>query len=94
MLLHLINKMSRLLQPSIIFFDGAEAPFYKKVPKPERALEPKKMGKKLLKGIIKPILPEDRVMVLGITGKPWTAKAKPILKAFERVSEGTAHEYR
>lgn len=86
MLLHLINKMSRLLQPSVIFFDGAEAPFYKKVPKPEKALEPKRLGNKILKGIVKPLLPEDRVIVLGITGKPWTARAKPLKKAFERVS--------
>lgn len=85
MLLHLINKMSRLLQPSIIFFDGAEAPFYKKVPKLEKALEPKRLGNKILKGIVKPLLPEDRVLVLGITGQPFAARAKPMQKAYERV---------
>lgn len=85
MLLHLINKMSRILQPSVIFIDGAEKPFYKKVPKEERALEPKRIGKKLFKGIVKPILPEDRVLVLSITGKPWTAKATGLAKAYERV---------
>lgn len=85
MLLHLINKMSRILQPSIIFIDGAEKPFYKKVPKEEKQLEPKRLGKKLFKGIIKPILPEDRVLVLSITGKPWTARAKGLTKTYERV---------
>lgn len=85
MLLHLVNKMSRLLQPSVIFIDGAEKPFYKKVPKEEKELEPKRLGTKLFKGIVKPILPEDRVLVLSITGKPWTAKAKGLKKTYERV---------
>lgn len=86
MLLHLINKMSRILQPSIIFIDGAEKPFYKKVPKAEKQFEPKKIGKKLFKGIVKPILPEDRVLVFSVTGQPWAAKAAGLKKTYERVS--------
>lgn len=86
LLVHLINKMSRLLQPSIIFLDGAEKPFYKKVPAAEKKDEPKKMGKQLFKGIVKTIKPEDRVLVLGITGQPWAAKAAGLKKAFERVT--------
>lgn len=86
MLLHLVSKMTRLLQPSIIFFDGAEKIFYKKVPKPEKHLDPKRIGKKLLKGIVKTIKPEDRVMVLGITGQPWLAKPAKLKKTFERVN--------
>lgn len=65
MLLHLITKMSRLLAPSIIYFDAAEKIFYKKVPKDEKQLDPKRIGKKLVKGIIKTITPADRVLVLG-----------------------------
>lgn len=85
MLVHLLTKMSRILQPSIIFIDGGEKPFYKKVPKPERSQEPKKLGKVLLKQIVKPILPEDRVLVLAISNQPFAAKAKPLIKTFERV---------
>lgn len=87
MLLHLVNKMSRLLAPSIIFFDGAEKIFYKKVPKQEKHLDPKRIGKKLLKGIIKTILPEDRVLVLGISGQPWAAQAAKLKKAYEKVQK-------
>lgn len=86
MLLHLINKMSRVLQPAIIFIDGAEKPFYKKVPKEEKPLEPKRIGKKLFKGIVKPITPQDRVLVFSITGKPWAGKAAKLKKTFERVN--------
>lgn len=65
MLFHLVNKMSRLLSPSIIFFDGAEKIFYKKVPKEERQLDPKRIGKKLFKEVIKAISPQDKILVLG-----------------------------
>ncbi|KAB0803382.1 hypothetical protein PPYR_00352 [Photinus pyralis] len=84
MLVHLINKLSRLLQPSIIFFDGAEKPFYKKIPPDEVAEDPKKLGGVLMKGIIKPITPNDKVLVLGITNQPFTAKPQ-LKKAYERI---------
>lgn len=87
MLIHLITKMSKILQPSIIFFDGAERIFYKKVPKDEKDLDPKRVGNKLVKGIIKLIKPEDRILVLGVTGAPWLAQAAKMKKAFERVSK-------
>ncbi|XP_017770546.1 PREDICTED: IQ and AAA domain-containing protein 1-like [Nicrophorus vespilloides] len=85
MLIHLITKMSRMLQPSIIYIDGAEKNFYKKIPKNEKELDPRRVGKFLLKKIIKPITPDDRVLVLGITGQPWAAKANGIKKAYQRV---------
>ncbi|KAF5299568.1 hypothetical protein FQR65_LT09373 [Abscondita terminalis] len=84
MLVHLINKMARLLQPSIIFVDGAEKPFYKKIPHEEQENEPRKMGGVLFKNIVKPIKPEDRVLVLGITSEPLKAKKK-MEKTFERI---------
>ncbi|KAJ8939867.1 hypothetical protein NQ318_010418 [Aromia moschata] len=84
LLIHLISKMSRILAPSIIYFDAAEKIFYKKVPKDERQLDPKRIGKKLFKGIVKTITPEDRVLVLGITKQPWAAQAAKLKKAFER----------
>ncbi|XP_050296762.1 IQ and AAA domain-containing protein 1-like [Anthonomus grandis grandis] len=84
MLIHLVVKMSKLLQPSIIYFEKAERIFYKKVPKDEKDLEPKRLGNKVVKGIIKTIKPEDRVLVLGITHAPWLGQAGKIKKAFER----------
>lgn len=86
LLVHLINKMSRLLQPSVIYVDGAEKTFYKKVPAAEKDLNPKKMGKQLFKGIVKTIKPEDRVLLLGVTNQPWAGKQSGLKKAYERVS--------
>jgi hypothetical protein len=86
MLLHLVSKMSRLLQPSVIYVGLAERIFYKKIPKAEKHLDPRRIGKKLFKGIVKPIKPEDRVMVFGISGQPWLGKQAKMKKTFERVS--------
>lgn len=55
MLLHLVNKVSRLLQPSIIYMDSAEKPFMKKTAKGDKT-DPKRLKKdlpKLVKGNIK-----------------------------------------
>nr|CAH7720166.1 unnamed protein product [Callosobruchus chinensis] len=84
MFMHLISKMSKVLAPSVIYFDAAEKIFYKKVPKEEKELDPKRVGKKLFKGVIKTIGKDDRVLVLGITGKPWAAQAAKLKKTFER----------
>ncbi|KAF7270092.1 hypothetical protein GWI33_016918 [Rhynchophorus ferrugineus] len=84
MLIHLVTKMAKILQPSIIFFDAAEKVFYKKVPKEEKDLDPKRVGKKLVKGIVKTIKPEDRILVLGISKAPWLAQAAKLKKAFDR----------
>jgi hypothetical protein len=56
---HLVNKVSRLLQPSVIYIDGAEKPFVKKVPKTDKT-DPKRLKKDLPK-IIKGISQDDQV---------------------------------
>ncbi|KAL1501910.1 hypothetical protein ABEB36_007143 [Hypothenemus hampei] len=84
MLIHLVTKLSKILQPSVIFFDKAERIFYKKVPKDEKEMDPKRVGKKLIKGIVKTIQPQDRVLVLGITHSPWLAQGGKLKKAFDK----------
>lgn len=48
MLLHLVSKVSRLLQPSVIYMDNAERPFVKKIPKTDKS-DPKRLKKDLPK---------------------------------------------
>lgn len=48
MLIHLIVKVSRLLQPAIIYMDNAERPFVKKIPKTDKS-DPKRLKKDLPK---------------------------------------------
>ncbi|XP_049835156.1 IQ and AAA domain-containing protein 1-like, partial [Schistocerca gregaria] len=82
MLLHLIEKMSRVLQPTVLFVDGAEKMFYKRVPPEEKNTEPKKLATKLPK-IVKKIKGEDRVLLLGTSSQPWAAGPK-LSKAYEK----------
>jgi len=54
-----VNKVSRLLQPSVIYIDGGEKPFLKKVPKTDKT-DPKRLKKDLPK-IVKSISQDDQV---------------------------------
>uniref|UniRef100_A0A1B0CRU6 Putative aaa+-type atpase n=1 Tax=Lutzomyia longipalpis TaxID=7200 RepID=A0A1B0CRU6_LUTLO len=48
MLMHLVSKVSRLLQPSVIYTGDAEKPFMKKIPKTDRT-DPKTVEKRSTK---------------------------------------------
>ncbi|XP_055386862.1 dynein regulatory complex protein 11 [Condylostylus longicornis] len=82
MLLHLISKVSRLLQPSVIFMGDAERPFMKKVPKTDRT-DPKRLKKDLPK-IIRNINVEDRVIFIGTSNLPWEADQKLLQQTYNR----------
>lgn len=82
MLMHLVTKVSRLLQPSIIFMDDAEKPFMKKVPKGDRT-DPKRLKKDLPK-LIKNIAAEDKVIFIGTSSAPWEADQKLFQQTYNR----------
>lgn len=82
MLMHLVQKVSRLLQPSIIFMDDAEKPFVKKTPKGDRT-DPKRLKKDLPK-LIKNIAAEDRVVFIGTSCAPWDAEQKTFQQTYNR----------
>lgn len=48
MLVHLVMKVSRLLQPSVVYMDDAEKPFVKKTSKTDKT-DPKRLKKDLAK---------------------------------------------
>lgn len=82
MLMHLISKVSRLLQPSVIYFDDAEKPFMKKVPKTDRT-DPKRLKKDLPK-LAKNIAVEDKIIIIGTTTLPWEADQKLFQQTYNR----------
>uniref|UniRef100_A0A182N2Z1 Transcription termination factor 2 n=1 Tax=Anopheles dirus TaxID=7168 RepID=A0A182N2Z1_9DIPT len=82
MLMHLISKVSRLLQPSVIYFGDAEKPFMKKIPKTDRT-DPKRLKKDLPK-LVKNIQPEDRIMLIGTSDCPWEADMKLMVQTYQR----------
>ncbi|CAG9558200.1 unnamed protein product [Danaus chrysippus] len=80
---HYVNRISRLMQPSIIFVDNADKIFCKKVPKEDRLFDPKRLQKDFFKEIIKPInATEDKILVLGTACEPWLARGGQMYKVF------------
>ena len=74
MLLHLVSKVSRLLQPSVIFIDQAEKTFVKKVAKTDKS-DPKRLKKDLPK-LVKALCPDEQVMLIGASRIPWECEQK------------------
>ncbi|XP_040297045.1 dynein regulatory complex protein 11 isoform X2 [Bufo bufo] len=84
MMLHMVLKVARQLQPSVIWIEDAEKMFYKKVPKTEKQLDPKRLKKDLPK-LLKSIKPEDRILVVGTSQRPFDAEIKPLTKVYKKI---------
>ncbi|XP_056108270.1 dynein regulatory complex protein 11 [Rhinichthys klamathensis goyatoka] len=84
MMLHLVFKVARLMQPSVIWIGDAEKMFYKKVPKDEKELDPKRLKKDLPK-ILKSIKGEDCVLIVGTTNDPHSADLKSLCKFYNKI---------
>ncbi|XP_069317655.1 IQ and AAA domain-containing protein 1-like [Eulemur rufifrons] len=84
MIVHMVFKVARLLQPSVIWIGNAEKNFYKKVPKEERQMDPKRIKKDLTKAM-KLLVPGDRVMLIGTTAQPQLAELKGLCRVYERI---------
>ncbi|KAJ8276938.1 hypothetical protein GJAV_G00069570 [Gymnothorax javanicus] len=84
MMLHLVFKVARLMQPSVVWIGDAEKMFYKKVPKEEKELDPKRLKKDLPK-ILKSIKGEDRVLIVGTTQEPFNADIKSLCKLYSKI---------
>ncbi|XP_041103382.1 dynein regulatory complex protein 11 isoform X2 [Polyodon spathula] len=84
MMLHLVFKVARQLQPSVVWIGEAEKMFYKKVPKDEKELDPKRLKKDLPK-ILKSIKGEDRVLIVGTSKQPFNGDLKPLCKTYNKI---------
>uniref|UniRef100_A0A8C6HCC8 IQ motif containing with AAA domain 1 like n=1 Tax=Mus spicilegus TaxID=10103 RepID=A0A8C6HCC8_MUSSI len=84
LLVHIVFKVARLLQPSVIWIGNTEKTFYKKVPKEERKMDPKRIKKDLMRAT-KQLSPGDRVMLIGTTEHPQLAEMKGLCRFYERI---------
>ncbi|XP_014643105.1 PREDICTED: IQ and AAA domain-containing protein 1-like [Ceratotherium simum simum] len=84
MIVHIVFKVARLLQPSVIWIGNAEKNFYKRVPKEEQEMDPKRIKKDLAKAL-RLLNPGDRVMLIGTTNRPQLAEMKGLCRTYERI---------
>lgn len=83
-LVHMVFKVARAQAPSIVFIDGIEMIFAKKVPKDDVS-DPKRIKKDLLKALKGLKGGSDHVLVVGSSSKPWEGEAKTMLPLFNKM---------
>uniref|UniRef100_A0A8C3YP81 IQ motif containing with AAA domain 1 like n=1 Tax=Catagonus wagneri TaxID=51154 RepID=A0A8C3YP81_9CETA len=83
MLLHIVFKVARYLHPSVIWIGNAEKNFYKRVPKEDKEMDPKRIKKNLTKAL-RLLSPGDRVMLIGTTDRPQAAEMNGLCGTCQR----------
>uniref|UniRef100_A0A2K6KNZ2 IQ motif containing with AAA domain 1 n=2 Tax=Rhinopithecus TaxID=542827 RepID=A0A2K6KNZ2_RHIBE len=84
MMLHAVFKVARQLQPSVVWIEDTEKTFYKKVPNAEKTNEPKRL-KRHLPQILKLLKPDDRILIVGTTRRPFDAELQSFCKVYQKI---------
>nr|XP_051685696.1 dynein regulatory complex protein 11 [Oryctolagus cuniculus] len=77
-------QVARQLQPSVVWIQDTEKTFYKKVPNTEKQSEPKRLKKQLPK-ILKLLKPDDRILIVGTTQRPFDAELQSFCKVYQKI---------
>nr|CAH8821029.1 unnamed protein product [Trichobilharzia regenti] len=83
MLIHLVFKVGRLLQPTVILINDCEKMFKKKLPKTDLS-DPKRLKKELPKAM-KLLTPSDRVLLIGCSSAPFEADVRPFCNLYQKI---------
>ncbi|XP_029394861.1 dynein regulatory complex protein 11 isoform X2 [Mus pahari] len=84
MMMHLVFKVARQLQPSVVWIQDTEKTFYKKVPQAEKRIEPKRL-KRYLPKLLKLLKPDDRILIVGTTHRPFDAELQPFCRVYQKI---------
>ncbi|XP_021779871.1 dynein regulatory complex protein 11 isoform X3 [Papio anubis] len=84
MMLHAVFKVARQLQPSVVWIEDTEKTFYKKVPNAEKTNEPKRL-KRHLPQILKLLKPDDRILIVGTTRRPFDAELQSFCRVYQKI---------
>ncbi|KAH8379351.1 hypothetical protein KR009_004343 [Drosophila setifemur] len=82
--LTIVLKVAKAFQPTILFVEEAHRLFWKKIPPEAAELNPRLLGSSLASKILKALKVTDKVVLVGTSNMPWSAKGG-IKKAFQRV---------
>ncbi|XP_009885886.1 PREDICTED: IQ and AAA domain-containing protein 1 [Charadrius vociferus] len=84
MMLHMILKVAKHLQPSVVWIGDTEKIFSKAVLKAEEEMNPKRL-EKILPKFLKALKAQDRVLLVGTTRRPFDANLKPFCKVYQKI---------
>ncbi|NXY74934.1 DRC11 protein, partial [Glareola pratincola] len=84
MMLHMVLKVAKQLQPSVVWIGDTEKIFSKAVQKAEEEMNPKRLEKMLPK-FLKALKAQDRVLLVGTTNRPFDANLKPFCKVYQKI---------
>ncbi|XP_036029377.1 dynein regulatory complex protein 11 [Onychomys torridus] len=84
MMLHLVFKVARELQPSVVWIQDTEKTFYKRVPQAEKLNDPKRLKKHLPK-LLKLLKPDDRILIVGTTQRPFDAELQSFCRVYQKI---------
>ncbi|NXM04759.1 DRC11 protein, partial [Tyrannus savana] len=84
MMLHMVLKVGKELQPSVVWIGDTEKMFSKAAPKGEDEMNSKRLGK-MLPQFLKALKPKDRVLLVGTTARPFEANMGPFCKVYQKI---------
>ncbi|NWT02454.1 DRC11 protein, partial [Mionectes macconnelli] len=84
MMLHMVLKVGKELQPSVVWIGDTEKMFSKGAPKGEDEMDSKRLGK-MLPQFLKALKPKDRVLLVGTTARPFEANMGPFCKVYQKI---------
>lgn len=82
--LHVILKVAKAFQPTIMYIEEAHRLFWKKVPPEAVEINPRLLGTSLASKILKPLKKNDKIVLVGTSNMPWAANGG-IKRAFQKV---------
>ncbi|XP_030132905.4 dynein regulatory complex protein 11 isoform X1 [Taeniopygia guttata] len=84
MMLHMILKVGKELQPSVVWIGNTERVFSKGAPKGEEEVNFKRLAK-LLPQFLRALKPKDRVLLVGTSSRPFSANLGPFCKVYQKI---------
>ncbi|NXR41483.1 DRC11 protein, partial [Zosterops hypoxanthus] len=84
MMLHMILKVGKELQPSVVWIQDTEKMYSKGPSKREEEMNFKRLAR-LVPQFLKVLKPTDRVLLVGTTRRPFDAGVGPLCKAYQKI---------